>query len=145
MLQQMRERMTTRSWKLKKLPRSEAVRQLLAFLRSGTDASTSLAFEVGKGGSLIAAPTLRVAALDWLANQPPVDLVMLDISMPDLDGEKVCQELRANPAFDRLKIIAYTAHADSEDSQRYLANGFNAVLIKPISMQRLKDTISGLF
>ena len=86
-----------------------------------------------------------MAALDWLASQPPVDLVMLDISMPDLDGEKVCHQLRANPAFDQLKIIAYTAHADSEDSRRYLANGFNAVLIKPISMQRLKDTISGLF
>ncbi len=86
-----------------------------------------------------------VAALDWLASQPPVDLLMLDISMPDLDGEKVCQQLRANPAFDRLKIIAYTAHAGSEESERYLANGFNAVLVKPISMQRLKDTISGLF
>jgi len=86
-----------------------------------------------------------VAALDWLTSQPPVDLVMLDISMPDLDGEKVCQQLRSNPAFDRLKIIAYTAHAGSEDSQRYLANGFNAVLVKPISMQRLKDTIAALF
>jgi len=86
-----------------------------------------------------------LAALDCLNKQLPVDLIMLDINMPDLDGEKVCQRLRANPAFDHLKIIAYTAHAGAEDCQRYLANGFNAVLVKPISLQRLKDTISALF
>lgn len=85
-----------------------------------------------------------VAALDWLASNPPVDLLLLDISMPDQSGESVCQQLRANPAFDSLKIVAYTAHAGSDDSQRFLANGFNAVLIKPISSQRLKDVLTDL-
>lgn len=84
------------------------------------------------------------AALSWLANNPPVDVLLLDISMPDLDGEAVCQQLRANPAFDALKIVAYTAHAGSDDSKRFLANGFNAVLIKPISSQRLKDLMAEL-
>lgn len=82
-----------------------------------------------------------LAALDWLASHPPVDVLLLDISMPDLCGESVCQQLRANPAFDSLKIVAYTAHAGSDDTQRFLANGFNAVLIKPISSQRLKDVL----
>lgn len=82
-----------------------------------------------------------LAALDWLANNPAVDVLLLDISMPDLGGESVCQQLRANPAFDKLKIVAYTAHAGTDDSQRFLANGFNAVLIKPISSQRLKDVL----
>jgi hypothetical protein len=57
---------------LRKLPRSEAARQLLAFLSSGTDAGTGLALEVGPGGWLITAPTLRVAALDWLGEFDPV-------------------------------------------------------------------------
>lgn len=35
-----------------------------------------------------------------------VDVVLLDISMPDLSGESVCQQLRTNPAFDGLKIVA---------------------------------------
>jgi len=85
-----------------------------------------------------------LAALDWLASNPPVDVRLLDISMPDLCGESVCQQLRANPAFDRLKIVAYTAHAGSDDTRRFLANGFNAVLIKPISSQRLKDVLTEL-
>lgn len=85
-----------------------------------------------------------LAALDWLARNPAVDVVLLDISMPDLCGESVCQQLRTNPAFDGLKIVAYTAHAGADDSQRFLANGFNAVLIKPISSQRLNDVMAEL-
>ena len=56
---------------LQKLPRGEAARQLLAFLNSGVDAGTSLPFEVGPGGWMITAPTLRVAALDWLGEFDP--------------------------------------------------------------------------
>lgn len=83
-------------------------------------------------------------ALHWLADQPPVDLLLLDISMPDLCGEEVCRQLRANPAWAPLKIVAYTAHAAQPDIDRFLANGFDAVLIKPISLQRMTDVINGL-
>jgi CheY-like chemotaxis protein len=85
------------------------------------------------------------AAIEWLASHDAVDMVLLDISMPDLCGEDVCRQIRANPENAALKIVAYTAHAASADEERFLANGFDAVLIKPISLQRLTDTISGLF
>ena len=85
------------------------------------------------------------AALDWLANNPSVDLVMLDIRMPDRNGEEVCRQLRADPAFATLPIIAYTAHALPADTERFLATGFTDVLIKPISIQNLKDLIARLF
>ena len=84
-------------------------------------------------------------ALDWLRTHPPVDLILLDISMPDLGGEEVCKQLRADPNFSHLKIIVYTAHAGHDDIQRFLANGFDATLIKPISSQRLKDVVGTLF
>jgi CheY-like chemotaxis protein len=86
-----------------------------------------------------------LAALVWLGSQPTVDLLLLDISMPDLSGEDVCRQLRANPAFATLPIVAYTAHAGLADTERFLASGFNAVLIKPISLQRLKDVVTSLF
>ena len=85
------------------------------------------------------------AALDWLARNPTVDLVMLDIRMPDRNGEEVCRSLRANPAFAALPIIAYTAHALPADAERFLATGFTDVLIKPISIQNVKDLIARLF
>ena len=85
------------------------------------------------------------AALDWLRNNQPVDLVLLDINMPDLSGEDVCRQLRADPAFSGLPLVAYTAHAMSVDLERFLANGFNAALIKPISLQDLKELVVRLF
>ncbi len=84
-------------------------------------------------------------ALEWLASHPKPDLMLLDISMPDLDGEAVCHQVRAMPALAGLKIVAYTAHASSQDSERFLANGFDEVLIKPISMQRIKEVMHDLF
>ena len=56
---------------LQKLPHGEAVQQLVAFLDSGADAGTGLPFEVGRGGWLTTAPTVRVAALDWLGEFDP--------------------------------------------------------------------------
>lgn len=84
------------------------------------------------------------AALDWLFAGRAVDLVLLDIRMPDLSGEVVCQQLRANPAFATLPIVAYTAHAMQIDIDRFLANGFDAVLIKPISVQELNKLVMKL-
>lgn len=85
------------------------------------------------------------AALAWLAKNQAVDLLLLDISMPDLCGENVCQQLRADPAFAKLPIVAYTAHAMQIDIERFMANGFNAVLIKPISMQALTRVVTTFF
>ena len=84
-------------------------------------------------------------ALRWLTNNPAVDLILLDIKMPDLCGEDVCRELRANPVFAAVPIVAYTAHAMQVDIDRFLANGFSAVAIKPVSIQKLKDVVSELF
>lgn len=85
------------------------------------------------------------AALDRLNANPAVDLVLLDIRMPDLNGEEVCRQLRANPAFSALPIVAYTAHAMQVDIERFLSNGFDAVLIKPISVQDLRNLVAKLF
>jgi len=85
------------------------------------------------------------AALEWISTHPELDLVLLDIQMPDLGGEEVCKRLRENPLFTKLPIVAYTAHAMQIDVERFLANGFDNVLIKPISLQGLKDVIAVVF
>lgn len=84
-------------------------------------------------------------ALEWLDRNPSVDLVLLDIGMPDLSGEDVCRELRGDPRFAELAVVAYTAHALPADVERILTTGFNAILIKPISLQMMRDVIGGLF
>ena len=84
-------------------------------------------------------------ALEWIKHNPSVDLVLLDISMPDLCGDVVCAELRRDPRFAELAVVAYTAHALPNDVERFLSSGFDAVLIKPVSLQMVRDAIDSLF
>jgi CheY-like chemotaxis protein len=79
-----------------------------------------------------------------LAAQNSFRLVLLDISMPGLSGEDTCTQLRANTTGPAMYIIAYTAHAFPEDQQRLLATGFDDLLIKPISRQRLEELVANL-
>lgn len=80
------------------------------------------------------------AALDWLAKHV-VDVVLLDLSMPGLSGEEVCRRLRAMPATRELHLIAYTAHALEHERARILACGFDDILVKPISRERLLEAV----
>src|SRR5713101_8739385 len=69
------------------------------------------------------------------------NLVLLDISMPGMNGMDVCQRIRADPRLVELRVIAYTAHVLREEQQRFLAGGFDDVLLKPISFQVVQELI----
>lgn len=71
------------------------------------------------------------AALAGLAAERP-DLVLLDISLPGMDGTEVLKKLRADERFRALPVIALTAHAMAGDRDRYLALGFTDYVTKPI-------------
>jgi len=59
-------------------------------------------------------------------------LVLLDISLPGMDGPEVLKRLRAAPTFAGIPVIALTAHAMSGDREKYLALGFDGYVTKPI-------------
>jgi CheY-like chemotaxis protein len=60
------------------------------------------------------------------------EIVLLDISLPGMDGVEVLRHIRANPDFRHLPVIAFTAHAMSNDRLKYLAHGFDDYITKPI-------------
>ncbi|MEQ8331153.1 MAG: response regulator [Longimicrobiales bacterium] len=72
-----------------------------------------------------------VDAVNGLADDPP-DLVLLDISLPEMDGTEVLAWIRDQPQFKTLPVIALTAHAMAGDREKYLAAGFNDYVTKPI-------------
>ena len=80
-------------------------------------------------------------ALDKLA-QGEYDCVLLDISMPDMSGEEVCKQIRADENLKKLRVVAYTAHTMREEQEHILAAGFDALLIKPINRTALLETIN---
>ena len=60
------------------------------------------------------------------------DLVLLDISLPEMDGTEVLAWIREQDAFEGLPVIALTAHAMAGDREKYLGMGFNDYVTKPI-------------
>ena len=80
-------------------------------------------------------------AIDMLLHVE-VSGVLLDIQMPGLSGLEVLRRIRSDPRHRKTKVIAYTAYANSGDVEGLIAQGFNAVLLKPIKSIDLINTLS---
>lgn len=70
-------------------------------------------------------------ALEGITNNVP-HLVLLDLSLPGMDGTEVLVKLRRNKITEDIPVIAITAHAMTGDREKYLALGFDEYLTKPI-------------
>ncbi|MCH9649093.1 MAG: response regulator [Deltaproteobacteria bacterium] len=84
------------------------------------------------------------AGLAGMAERVP-DLVLLDISLPEMDGLEVLRRMRGSESLRGLPVVALTAHAMAGDRERLLAAGFDAYIAKPIVDENvLFDTIDRL-
>lgn len=79
-------------------------------------------------------------AIDLLATHT-FDLVLMDIQMPVLDGHQATIQIRQNPKYAKLPIIAMTAHAMVDEKQQCFDNGMNDYLSKPIDPAQLYDIL----
>ncbi|TAG12730.1 MAG: hybrid sensor histidine kinase/response regulator, partial [Rhodobacterales bacterium] len=78
-----------------------------------------------------------------LANMQTFDVILMDISMPELDGVEATRIVRGSKGPNReTPIIALTAHALPEDTRRFLAAGINEILLKPMSMFTLQRALA---
>lgn len=81
-----------------------------------------------------------VSALELARTQP--DLILMDLSLPKLDGWEATRRLKADPAFAHIPIIVLTAHAMRGDEERARASGCDDFLTKPIDEDRLFEKVA---
>jgi len=84
-----------------------------------------------------------LGALEQLAARP-IDLVITDLSMPEMDGMTLLQELRANPQFQTLPVIILTGSAYAQDSTHAKAAGATSFLTKPVESEELIAMVTRL-
>ncbi len=88
-----------------------------------------------EGYSTVSAGGGKVA-LETLALQT-VDVILLDVMMPDMDGLQVCESLRADERLRRIPVILLTAKDDIETRSRGMSLGVSEYLTKPINRREL--------
>ena len=74
----------------------------------------------------------------------PYDLILMDISLPEIDGWTAARQLRTSPQTERTPIIALTAHAMAGDRQKALEAGCDDYDTKPIELDRLLSKMNAL-
>jgi len=92
-----------------------------------------------KGYLVIAAVDGEEAVEKAIAEKP--DLILLDISLPKLDGYEVAKKLKCLEEFQEIPIVALTAHAMKGDREKVIVAGFEGYITKPINVRELPDQL----
>ncbi len=72
------------------------------------------------------------------------DIILMDMSLPGIDGWTATRQVKANDATSGIPVIALTAHAMAGDREKALAAGCDDFDTKPVELQRLLGKIEGL-
>ncbi|UCC55113.1 MAG: response regulator [Gammaproteobacteria bacterium] len=83
------------------------------------------------------------AGVDMASSANP-DIILMDLSLPVIDGWEATRRIKADPATQDIPVIALTAHAMKEDEQKAFDAGCDDYDTKPVNLNRLLDKIGNL-
>lgn len=81
------------------------------------------------------------SGLEMVHDEQP-DLSFIDIGLPEIDGYEVARRLRADPATEKLLLVALTGYGQESDRELVRQAGFNDHLVKPLSLDELNALLS---
>lgn len=107
------------------------------------DAAAMLAMLLEAGGHSVSVEHEAGRGLERAKAEAP-DVCLLDIGLPDMDGNQLAQLLRADPATAGSVLIAVTGYGQESDRQRTFAAGFHHHLVKPVDTGELANILSSI-
>lgn len=103
----------------------------------------SLEFLMRKNGYEVFIARNGTEAMDIIRNQR-LDVAVLDIMMPDIDGYQICDFIKRNKKFEQCKVLFLSAKSKEVDIERGLSYGADAYMTKPFSTRDLLAKIAQL-
>jgi two-component system cell cycle response regulator DivK len=82
--------------------------------------------------------------LEFAESLPNIDLVLMDIFLPEEDGYQILERLRAHPRFKDTLIVAVTADASMDNMERAREAGFDGFIGKPLNPDRFPNQVRGI-
>jgi two-component system cell cycle response regulator DivK len=107
------------------------------------DARHLMRLELEQLGYLVFEAENGLSAVEVAARERP-DIILMDLSLPVMDGIAAAGKIRAEDGMERVRIIAVTAHKETDFREGAKAAGFDAYVTKPIDMDWLSELIKGL-
>ena len=107
------------------------------------DGADTLGMVVEELGNQVHVTYGGTSALDVATLFRP-DLMLIDLSMPDMDGCRLVARFRQIPDFAQTQIVAITGHADAGHKSLALKSGFDKVLFKPVALTEIRAVLAGV-
>lgn len=101
----------------------------------------SLSKVLESAGMNVVSATDGREALEQLKKNPSVDILLMDMMMPEMDGYEAMQAIRAMPGMSKIPIIAVTAKAMAEDRQKCISAGASDYITKPVDKDQLMSLL----
>ncbi|NVM77888.1 hypothetical protein FHW83_003711 [Duganella sp. SG902] len=135
------EHVSTQDW-----PVSQRVAGVRVLVTDDSDINREVALRIlSAEGAVVSLASNGREAVDWLENNPDaVDVVLMDVQMPVLDGYEATRLLRQSPRFATLPIVALTAGAFKSQQDEAREAGMDAFVAKPFNVDELMDVVRRL-
>ena len=115
----------------------------ILYVEDNDDNIFMLSRRLTRAGHTVVVATDGAAGVAMAASEQP-DLILMDLTLPNIDGEEATRRIKADPATRSIPVIALTANAMPEDREKALAAGCDDFDTKPVELPRLLGKIRAL-
>jgi two-component system, cell cycle response regulator DivK len=125
------------------MPETDPANLTVLVVEDDDDSRYLMRLELERLGYLVIEAEDGVKAVEMALRDHP-DIILMDLTLPEMDGLEATERIRADPEMSEVPIIAVTAHQESDFREEAKASGFNAYVTKPIDGAWLNELIKGL-